>query len=532
MSNTLDTRYFPPRDPNREPFGAPIDEVTLLEDRAQVKRRARITLGEGHHRLAILDVSPIIQDVSVHADVIEGQARVTDVGVRRAIRVQRQNKPEELKALLAELEALERRWADTNEASERHSARGYKLWEMLSLSAKEIPQDAAWGFDDAEAWSQTFGALFSRHREITAHLVLLGQAASEIQRDHQNASARLALMQKPTEHFAAWIELDLVVSSSAPVELVIEYVVPNAMWRPSHSARLEGDVVTFTSQAALWQNTGEDWKDVKLMFSTARSSLGTEPPMLSDDLLRAQRKSEETVVQAREVEIQSAGVPGGSKGGPKPSTGVELPGVDDGGDVQNLRADARVNIKSDGQPNFIPLFEFKALGTLERLVVAEQADRVFLKATQRNTSGYPILAGPVELLRSGGTVGWSSILFVAAGERFELNFGPQDDMRIARSTRLVEDEVTPKDKWRHRDTRVRVFLSNLSDSKRALTVSERVPVSEIEKVVISLLEEKTTSDHDLNEDGFVTWKVELAPYERKTVELHWRLSTAPDVQGL
>jgi len=50
------------------------------------------------------------------------------------------------------------------------------------------------------------------------------------------------------------------------------------LWRPLHEARLfADDRLLMSSSAVVWQNTGEDWSNVDLSFSTALSSLGVEP---------------------------------------------------------------------------------------------------------------------------------------------------------------------------------------------------------------------------------------------------------------
>jgi uncharacterized protein (TIGR02231 family) len=527
--------YFPPRDRDREPLGAPVDEVTLLEDRAQVRRRARINLPRGHHRLLIDEVAPVAQDVSVRAEVIAGKPRLSDIGIRRAMRVAREHKPKELQEIEARIRELRKQWDRNKDKDTRFKGRLETLGKMLGMGTAEIPQDVAWGTAEPEVWDETFSTLFSRAHDLREEIVEGNHERKQILREYRNLVARRKLMGTPSQKFIAWFELDVIIEGDETVELAIDYTTPNAMWRPLHTARQEGDVLHFTANAALWQNTGEDWEDVQLIFSTARSSLGTEPPMLRDDLLTAQRKSDETIVEARSVAIQSASV-GGSKGGggtsSPPPGGVDLPGVDDGGEIQNLRAQKRVNVPSDGNPNMIPLFDFSALCELERVLSAELEPKVFLRSTQLNTSPSPILAGPVELLRGGGTIGWTQMLYVAPNERFELGFGPQEDMRVTRESHLTRDEVDPADHWRHRTTHAALFLSNLSDTVQKLRVVERVPTSEIEKVKIFILKNKTTQGYEVDDDGFVTWNLELEPYERRVLHLYWRLSTAPDVKGI
>ena len=530
--------YYPARDTEREPLGAPVDEVTLLEDRAQVRRIARTTLTRGQHKLFVEDVSPVIQDVSLRAKVTGGRAQIADIRIQRAIKARREHQPAEIRQIDDELRKLVARQRTIREDVARITNRAKKIKKIITLSTQEIPQDVAWGEDNAEAWGEDLERLFETHRKLVDQITTLHIELVEVERDHSILRDKRLLMERPDQTFTAWLELDVVVDDDdEPITIQIDYVSPNAMWRPIHSARLDGDVLSFTSKAALWQNTGEDWSDVQLVFSTAQSSLGTDPPLLEDDLLRAQRKQEDTTVQMREVALQSASVEGAgsSGGGSSPPggggpTGVELQGVDDGGDVQNIRAPQRATITSDGSPNFIDLFDFKALAELERLLVAELAPRVVLRAVQRNTSKLPLLAGPVELLIQGGPIGWTQTLFVAPGERFELGFGPDEALRVVRQARQLSDKKSPVDNWTHRVQRVELFLSNLGTEARELVIKERIPVSEIEKVKIEIEREKTSEGFELDEDGILVWRATLGPHTHATRKLEWTLSMAPDVQ--
>ena len=68
MTEFAPISYIPPLDPERRSVDAPVKEVTMLEDRAQVLRRAALSFDTtGLHRLVILGVAPVLQDVSVIA---------------------------------------------------------------------------------------------------------------------------------------------------------------------------------------------------------------------------------------------------------------------------------------------------------------------------------------------------------------------------------------------------------------------------------------------------------------------------------
>ncbi|MEZ4317165.1 MAG: mucoidy inhibitor MuiA family protein [Myxococcota bacterium] len=517
--------HVPPREDRRE-VEVPVVEVTVLEDRAVVKRRGTVALEAGANRLRIGGVAPVLQDVSLRAEASAG--RVADARVRRAMRVKREDRPAEVAALEARLRELSERFQEQSERRERAEERLQGIADMLGKGADEIPDDAAWGIVDPEVWSQTFGSLFTRARELQVSALAAYHAQIDLKRDVDQVAQQRAVLDTASNDFVAWAELDVVAETAGDVELVVEYTVPNALWRPLHRARLAGTTLAFTARAAIWQNTGEDWADVQLVLSTARSSLGTEPPLLTDDLLEARKRSDEVVVEAREVSVQKASVGGAAP----PSDSVELPGVDDGGEVQNLRPDGRCTVPSTGAPVFVDVFGFSGAAEVGLVSMPEAVPRVFLRCVGTHGGKAPLLAGPVELVRDSGTIGWTDLLFVAPGDRFELGFGPEDAVRVARTHRVVSEKQDPVDKWTRRLVQVELYVSNLGDEARAVRFTERVPVSEIEHVRIGLVDERTTGAPEPDANGFVTWDLSLAPHAHERVRLGWEMALAPDVSGL
>jgi uncharacterized protein (TIGR02231 family) len=516
-------------------FDAPVRKVTLLEDRAQVQRAGKVALNAGQNRLYVRDVAPVLQDVSVRAEA-SGKAKVLDARVRRAMRVTRDEKPEVARQLEEAIESLTRRLQALGEDQTIAEQRFARFNEVIERGFTELPEDASWGLVQAQSWKDTFEVLFKKVRSLRQTVLQQGHSAQDLHEELAALAAQRQALDRPDLQFVAWLEVDVTAEKAGEAQVSFEYTVPNALWRPLHSARLADEGrLEFESSAAVWQNTGEDWTDATLCFSTARSSLGTEPPLLSDDLLAATKKSDKVVVQARQVMVQRAKAEGG--GGPgagaaaEAPRNVELPGVDDGGEIRNLVAKAACSIPSDGRPNIVPLFSFEAKPRTGLVAFPELAAKAFIKSVQKNEARFPILAGPVELLQKSGFVGWTQVLFVAPGEEFALSFGPDDAVRLSRKDKQGVEEK-PVGKWTVNSTQVTVYLSNLSGEPKKLELTERLPVSEIEHVKVELNAKKTSPKPEVDSNGFCRWTVELAPNSQTQVNLGYQLSTAPGVQGL
>lgn len=514
-------------DPQALVLDAPVRQVTLLEDRAQVRRSGFIKLPVGQHKVVVKDVAALIQDLSLRAGA-SVNAKVVDARVRRAMRVTHDEQPEATGALEASVRQLDDQLRALNEDRFSAQQRRGRLEEVLDRGFSELPEDISWGLVQP-MWKETLDGLFTRIRALRDQELQQGQAIAELSEERQQLAAQRQAFDRPDAKFVAWLEAEVVVDAAGELELSFEYTVPNALWRPVHSARLNGDRFEFESRATVWQNTGEDWKDVRLVFSTARASLGTEPPLLSDDLLTAQKKNEKVVVQARQVAIQRAQAEGGRSESP---TTVELPGVDDGGEIRNLEAKGRCTVPSDGRPNLVPLFSFEARPRTRLVAFPELELRAFLKSVQKNEAKSPILAGPVELLLHSGFVGWTKVLFVAPGEEFALSFGPDEAIRVSRTDRQSQPVAHPVTKWKTTATTVAIYLSNLSGERKTIDVAERMPVSEIEHVKVELNPKKTAPTPATDANGFSTWTLELPPNAQAQVAFAYEVSTAPDVQGL
>ncbi|MFN3201022.1 MAG: mucoidy inhibitor MuiA family protein [Bradymonadia bacterium] len=524
---------FPPLEEGRVLLDLPVVEVTLLEDRAQVIRRGMVALTVGAHKLAIAGVAPVAQDVSVRGGLSgPGNGRVSDTRLVRARRPHLQDPEGERALRIAEhtrqLEALRGQQIALTESRLWSQGQMQMVDEMLDHSAAELSGDVAWGRHDPDRWNEVFDGLFDQLGTLESEDLEGFFKGIELHKDIERHITALTTLNDARATLVARVELDLTVESDGLYQVEVAYVVPCALWRPCHRARLiegpDSAQLQFSCDATLWQHTGEDWANATLKFSTARSSTAHEPPLLSDDLLNAQRKGSPPPLETREVEVQTTGPTG--KGGAMPRS-VELPGVDDGGEVRTLQAAEPVTVPSNGRPVRVPLFSFTSAAHCEWRLMAEIDTGAHLAVTAHHSGAHPILAGPVELIREGGIVGESTVLFVAPGAPMELGFGPAPDVQVVRKV-TVKSDTDPVDKWVHKDHRLVLYLSNYGPEERCLHVTERVPVSEVPEVKVQMLNASADGKSvgiEVDDQGMWTTTHTLPPYSQSEIKLKWRLST-------
>lgn len=503
--------------------------VTFFEDRAEVQRRARARVPAGVSFVEVEGVTALCDDPSLVAGIRGEAARVIAAKVQRRVLLAPAMSDEEVQRAEAALLAARAGREAAERALQRTRAEAGRIQALLGGWLKVVARVPRGGAEGVRRFRAAYGSL----DEATRAALLAVHEGVRAMRNAREEEARAELALKEGRRHQprrrTVVELQVEAQREGEVEIDLSYRTPCALWRPEHLAQLsEGagaSELRVRSYAAAWQATGEVWRDVECRFSTARPAQSASPPLLSDDWLMLRRKTEAEqralVVEAREQSIAVAGLAGGGR------AVDEMPGVEDGGEPLWFTASQRATLPADGRPVRLEIGEVKVPALVELVAYPERGPGAHLKATATLTgSTTPLLAGPVRVLRGGELCGHGRLMFVARGEPFELGFGVDDGLRLRRAVEEARDQTAVLGTQKVTRT-VRVYVSNLAGAARRLLVTERVPVSEIEEVRVTLL--SAGGGHKDEKDGFLRFDVEVAPGATRELSYSYRIDAAAKV---
>ncbi|OIP29655.1 MAG: hypothetical protein AUK47_26975 [Deltaproteobacteria bacterium CG2_30_63_29] len=539
MTKPKKTQLVPTKSPGS--FGSRPLGVTFYEDRAEVTRVATVELAAGSQWIHLSGVSAFLDDRSIQVRVLtaakseptdeEGDGHkaagvaVIAASARRQVLpayVHAKGPIEELDTQLREAElaraSAQARLTRANSRRTRLRALAATWCEGLS----EIPRGAA--TDDLAAWRAAYDSTDAALAGAMDEWFEASRALSEADDAAALAQARLAVRRAEAPICDATVEVQLDAESAGRYELEFKYRVPCAMWRPEHLARLDFDEaaqigrIELVTYATVWQATGERWDGVELAFSTARPSQAASPPLLQDDPIWSRKKTTDerktVTIESRDVEVAAADVAGGH------SQVAQMPGVDDGGEPLEYGSKARVDLPSTGAPFRVEIASIELEAKVERVLRPERSAVAHIRALATLTGDEPLLAGPIRIVRGGSMMGRTRLDFVAPGAAFELGFGPDDAIRVRRHEHRRREESTITGSQTI-DFDTDLFLSNLSDQPQKLHVFERIPVSEIEGLKVTLVE---NDGFNVNEaDGFLDLELELEPRATKKLNIEYEL---------
>ncbi|MDD2583132.1 MAG: DUF4139 domain-containing protein, partial [Desulfuromonadaceae bacterium] len=151
--------------------------------------------------------------------------------------------------------------------------------------------------------------------------------------------------------------------------------------------------------------------------------------------------------------------------------------------------------------------------SIEYLAVPKLSPAVFLKSEIINRATYPLLPGKVNTFVGNSFTGSSRLNKVAAGEKFELFSGTDDQITVKREELKQHKDAGLFGKNRV-DYRYRVAMSNFRKEPLTLTLRDQLPVAGDEEIKVSL-EEPSIKPTETKSDGTIIWKMPLQAGEKK-----------------
>ena len=494
----------------------PIDQVVVFPDRAQVTRVADVACGP-KVRVDFTDVSPAAAGDSFRARVTEGAV----LGMRAELKVRAEEFAAPLKDAQEKLKVLDEQLRLLQQGRERADALSRLAEQFATVAVGMVSRELAAEQPNPKAWSTGFEA--SLKAQLSANDVRADTAVKlrAIEEQREILFRKVSQLQAWSQRSEWMIEVLVGCPAGKAAKVELTYLVGGASWTPAYEARAEeaANAVDLSTWATVMQTTGEDWKDARLLLSTAVPSQNATPPDLKKLMVSAlERQPEKKVLVRRAEAVEHASVGGKESGGE-----AALKARSQGLSVQ-LQVPDRGTVLGEGTPVrlFVAKTRLKAAFTL-RAIPRLQAF-VFRVADVTNQAPFPLLAGMLDAYRSTGFIARYPIDRVPEGGPVTLTFGVEDTVRLKRVVveELKRDVGLFNGKKRF-SYGYRFELANYGKAAAEVEVADGLPVSELDDVTVSI-EPKTTGGYRLDpQDGIARWKVALRPGDKKNVELLYKV---------
>ena len=151
--------------------------------------------------------------------------------------------------------------------------------------------------------------------------------------------------------------------------------------------------------------------------------------------------------------------------------------------------------------------------SIEFMAIPKLSPYVFLKSEIVNQAAYALLPGKVNTFAGNSYTGSSQLKKVAAGEKFDLFFGSDDQVTVKREELKQHKDAGIFGKSRV-SYRYRMELNNFRKVPLTLTLRDQLPLAGDEEIKVSL-DDPSIKPDESGTDGRITWKIPLNAGEKK-----------------
>jgi uncharacterized protein (TIGR02231 family) len=525
-----------------------ITTATVYSDRASITREAVLDIPAGAHTVSFTGLPTILFADSLRAEgsasasvkfgaVIYKQVMATQLAAPRA---------QELKDTL---ETLQDQLALLNVEKRALTAKKDFLGSIGGQATLRTNEEIAEINLKPDQWSGAAQTLYAGLMDTMTAEVQLDIKVRALNREIQKAQSELNALN--ADQYSSY-EVVVPIESDAATRLTIDlsYQVPNASWRPIYDARLDTETgkLDLIQYGSVSQTTGEDWKGVKLVLSTAQPQRGTSLPDLTPfwlDLYSEQqfgglggaameRSMSNSVMSAPAAPaMEMADMASDQRAEPvmKKAEFVAAQ-IETGGFVSEYKIPGPASVTADGTETKLMVGSFKTESLIQVHIKPQLSTDAFLVSKAKLKGESPVLPGQVSLFRDGAYVGQASIPLLRPDEEHVMFFGTDDQVSVKR--KVLKDVKSDAGMIVRENTQERRFITevmNLHTKPVQIVVKETVPTGRNEKIRSEILKDETTGGYEedsANIKGLLRWEFPLEPKAKKDVKLGWKVNWPKD----
>jgi uncharacterized protein (TIGR02231 family) len=323
------------------------------------------------------------------------------------------------------------------------------------------------------------------------------------------------------------------------VPLDITYLSNNASWTPFYDLRTESVTapINMMYKAQVIQNTGIDWKKVKLTLSSGIPNQNNQAPLLNSWFLNyRQNEVMAAAYSMRREKKAMQGVAGGVQIANEEM--IVQPIMLAESSVSNYTTvsenqlnisfdiDIPYDILSNGKVHSISLKEIKLPASYKYYAVPKVEKDAFLLAEIADYSKYNLLRGEANIIFEGMYVGKTFIEPSQTSDTLSLSMGRDKKVTIKREK--VVDQSGTKFLSSKKEQTFTFDITVRNNKKEAIEMllKDQYPLSSNKDIEVELLQ---SDNAKVNlETGILSWQLQMKPNETKKIRISYKVRYPKD----
>lgn len=324
--------------------------------------------------------------------------------------------------------------------------------------------------------------------------------------------------------------LQVMTDAASSVNLDINYITANASWSPFYDLRADNinSPINLMYKAKVVQNTGIDWKKVKLTLSSGNPNQNNTAPILQAWFLRYgyPRTYGYDNSNAKLNTVVVSGYMKKDKAERDESSISNYTTINENQLNISFDIDIPYDILSNGKAHSVALKDLKLPATYKYYAVPKVEKEAFLLAEISEYSKFNLLPGEANIIFEGMYVGKTMINPNQTSDTLNLSMGR--DKKIAIKREKIVDKSGTKFLSGYKEQTFTYDITVKNNKKEAIEMllKDQYPISTDKEIIIELLDNGKAKVN--TETGILTWDVKLNAGETKKLRISYKVKYPKD----
>ena len=506
---------------------AEIKHVTVFPDRAQIEHETSVSLLPGKSILKLSGLSPYIDVQSIQ---VKGYGEFTVLSVNHQNNyLQNLEDSPEVKSIRNQIEALQIKVEDETAAISILQQKEDFLVANRAILVKETTFTL-------EQLKNVMDLYTNNMDQITMTKLkkqrLIKDYNKQITALQKQVADRLGRQQLPSGEILVTVTSEKQVSG----KITFSYVVANTGWYPSYDIRVDDikNPVAIFYKANVFQNSGVEWKDVKLSFSNATPWVAGDIPVLNPWFVDYYNPSQ----------VMIRGIASGARRSQAPimkevANAAMMVAEEKGMEAAPVLVQKQIGettitfdiaipytIPSDGKVQTVEIQRLTAPADYKYVTLPKLSALAYLTANITDWAKLSLQSGEATLYFENSFVGKSTLNVNQLKDTLTISLGTDNSILIKREKRK---DYTSKKVIGANRTETYSFLLTIRNNKPnqiKITLNDQIPVSSNSGISVDPIE---LSGGRLNQQtGEIKWDLEIKPQETKQIVLTYSVKYPKD----
>ena len=378
-----------------------------------------------------------------------------------------------------------------------------------------------------------------KRTEISNTITLLEEKEKKLNKKLENLNTKLETNTKNQEDASnGKLIIQVMNEIAGKVDFEINYLSSDASWKPFYDLRANsiGEPIEMMYKAEVKQNTGIDWKKIKLTLSSGNPNQNNQAPTVNPWFLNYQEQIVTAYGIKRQLAGRVAGVQINSNANAemaqkdKSIQEVVVMGIDSKINENQLNIsfdiDIPYDILSNAKAHSVALKEIKIPATFKYFAAPRIEKEAFLLAEITDYSKYNLLNGEANIIFEGMYVGKTAINPGQTSDTLNLSMGRDKKISIKREKVVDKSGTKFLSSKKEQTFTFDITVRNNKKESAQLMLKDQYPLSSDKEIEIELLE---SDDAKVNsETGILTWDLDLKPNETKKIRISYKVKYPKD----